>query len=350
MDKKEFKAQFKAFEGEGRGLAIFATMNVIDRDKDVTIPGAFGEQTVKLAQAHQWQLPNVGMAKIREQGNDALASFQFYLDMAAGREWFSALKNNFDNGVPQEWSYGFNIEDSGAGEFDGQSVRFLKKLKMHEISPVMVGAGIDTRTLDIKEEKQFEIQTIIFPKSKWDAVEPCKKWLADHEYRNDKVDETEESYRFRQVDPGEFTRLRTICLDPSRDTPMDDCRIKAVGGPRKEFSERSMKLEDHFIFVESSLAEAQALIHRTEELKDLRAKEGRELSRANRERLGRLTTRLRELEGELSAARVDIDTLLHETDPQNIQALAQQFANSHQAREAYERYQTLCARFRGHLN
>ncbi len=379
MEKKAFVAQFKKFEGEGRGLAIFASMQVIDRDHDVTIPGAFGEQTVKLAQAHQWQVPNIGMAKIRESGNDALADFQFYLDMAAGREWFSALKNNFDNGVPQEWSYGFNIEDSGAGEFEGQPVRFLKRLKVHEVSPVMVGAGIDTRTLDIKEEKNaIGSHSTPTDDAAWDAGANEKRVRADeavgyykkiYAWQDPEADpKTKTAWKFihHEVDgdgnPGAAnTRACSATVAILNGGRGVDVGAQPWGKdrkgiwnhvaahlrdadmeppPLKDAPEQSMKLEDHFIFVETSLAEALKLFERLEDLKSLRAKEGRELSRANRERLGKLTTRLRELEGELSAARSEIDTLLHNTDPENIQRLAEQFAN----------YQHTLAKIRGHLN
>ena len=98
---KKYSAGLKQVEGEGRGLAVFATLNVIDRDQDVTLPGAFGNQKAKLAQAHRGDSPNIGMAEIREVGNEALADMKFYLDMPEAQSWYSALKNNFENGVPQ---------------------------------------------------------------------------------------------------------------------------------------------------------------------------------------------------------------------------------------------------------
>jgi len=84
-----------------------------------------------------------------------------------------------------------------------------------------------------KEEKQFEVQTLIFPKTKWDNVATCKTWAKEHDFRTDKVDESDSSWRFRQANPDDFTRLRTICINPGRTTPMDDCKVKAVGGPKK---------------------------------------------------------------------------------------------------------------------
>jgi hypothetical protein len=52
----------------------------------------------------------------------------------------------------QEWSYSFDILDASFGEFEGKQVRFLRKLKVHEVSPVMLGAGIGTHTRAIKSD------------------------------------------------------------------------------------------------------------------------------------------------------------------------------------------------------
>lgn len=45
-------------------------------------------------------------------------------------------------------------------------------------------------------------QTIIFNKEQW-SPEKARSWLNDHDFRSDKMDETEQSYRFRQFDPSE---------------------------------------------------------------------------------------------------------------------------------------------------
>lgn len=89
------------------------------------------------------------------------------------------------------------------------------------------------RRLDGNVEKSFEIQSLIFPKAKWDSAADARKWCRDHGFKSSKLDETETSYRFRQRDPGDFQRMRIICLAPGRDTPMEDCRVKAVGGPTR---------------------------------------------------------------------------------------------------------------------
>jgi hypothetical protein len=64
-----------------------------------------------------------------------------------GRDTFNVVKAL---GQSQAWSYGFDIADSDVGEFDGRRVRYLKRLKVFEVSPVLRGAGVNTRTLAVK--------------------------------------------------------------------------------------------------------------------------------------------------------------------------------------------------------
>ena len=144
-------AHLKALDEAGKGVAVIATLNVIDKDQDVTLRGAFGNQPAKLVPAHDWAHVPLGKAAISESGNEVLAEFQINMGLTSGQEWYKALKFDLENGPPlQEWSYGFQINSAEFGRFEDQEVRFLKSLKVYEISPVIVGAGVNTRTVAIK--------------------------------------------------------------------------------------------------------------------------------------------------------------------------------------------------------
>ena len=153
MAIKSATGEIKALAEDGTGRAVFATLNVVDKDGDVTLPGAFKEQTVKLVGGHEWKQPNIGYAKIREEGEEAVADFQFYLDMPSAKEWYTAVKKNFEAGVPQEYSYGFHVRKDSVSERDGRKIRELQDLDVFEVSFVMSGAGEDTRTLEVKDTK-----------------------------------------------------------------------------------------------------------------------------------------------------------------------------------------------------
>lgn len=140
----------------GEVEAIFSTLNVVDSDGDVTLPGAFTDgQPVRIsAYGHQsWQgaLP-VGKGTIHEDGDVAIFKGTFFLDTTPGRDTFNTVKNLGELG---EWSYSLHDVKSHAGELDGKSVNFLEKINVHEVSPVLKGAGIGTRTLAVKSDLKF---------------------------------------------------------------------------------------------------------------------------------------------------------------------------------------------------
>jgi hypothetical protein len=153
--RKIFRAaiKFKADSDEtGEFAAEFATLNVIDLDGDVTEPGAFqdGQETLIEAWNHGYfELP-VGKGVIRERDNKAIIEGRFFMDTMGGVEHYRTVKNI---GTLQEWSYTFDILESGSGEFDDQEVHFLRKLDVWGVAPVQRGAGIDTRTLAIKRQR-----------------------------------------------------------------------------------------------------------------------------------------------------------------------------------------------------
>lgn len=139
----------------GQVTALFATMGVIDKDGDVTLPGFFGTQEVAVAWAHD-PARLVGKGAIREVGDNAIFDGKFFLDTIDGEQAYRTVKAMGDL---QEWSYGFNILPGGykAGQHEGQSVRFLQPLddgtpgvKVAEVSPVLRGAGEGTMTVGIK--------------------------------------------------------------------------------------------------------------------------------------------------------------------------------------------------------
>ena len=139
---------------KGQVSAVFAEFDIVDLDNDVTKAGAFedGADVVISAYGHQsWAgaLP-VGKGVIRQTKSAAILDGQFFMDTQAGRDTFTVVK---ELGAKQAWSYGYDATQFSYGEFDGKQVRFLEKLKTHEVSPVLLGAGPTTRTLSAKGQK-----------------------------------------------------------------------------------------------------------------------------------------------------------------------------------------------------
>ena len=93
----------------------------------------------------------MGMARIRETKTDARADIQFNMAMIRAQEWFSSIRFDFEKGGRnQEYSYGYDPTEHTFERRDGAEVRILSRIKVHEVSPVLLGAGTNTRTLAAK--------------------------------------------------------------------------------------------------------------------------------------------------------------------------------------------------------
>lgn len=152
METKTLHVEIKD-EDQGVVTARFATLGVKDKEGDVILPGAFGEQQVKVsAYGHgSWAgaLP-VGVGETREAGDEAIADLEFFMSTTHGRDHFETIKGLGDLG---EWSFGFDILEEAAPDEEQREQgveRVLKRLAVHEVSPVLRGAGVGTRTLSVK--------------------------------------------------------------------------------------------------------------------------------------------------------------------------------------------------------
>lgn len=156
MESKSFS--LKALDEKGSGSAVVATLDVVDRDGDVIRPGAFGSQHVAVLPAHDSRVVPLGKAVLSEKGNEAIAAFTLNQEIQSGKDWTSHLKRDLEQGEPiQQWSFRFDVLKESFGAFgDNPKVRFLEELKVWEVSPVLVGAGVNTRTLEAKAAKDKE--------------------------------------------------------------------------------------------------------------------------------------------------------------------------------------------------
>ena len=140
---------------EGAVVARIATLDVVDRDGDLTVSGAFGSvEDIKVSpfnhsSAYGAALP-VGVGKVFERGGAAFFEGLLFLDTFGGRELHTTLKRLSEAGAPSEWSYGFEVVESEDAMRGDQRVRVLKRLALFEVSPVLRGAGIGTQTVSVK--------------------------------------------------------------------------------------------------------------------------------------------------------------------------------------------------------
>lgn len=133
---------------EGTVEAVFSTFGIIDRDGDVVKSGAIPEVEVPIAWGHDWRQP-VGRGSIKVTRKEAKLTGRFFLTTTAGLEAFNTVKEMAEL---QQWSWGFSVLEWKFAEVDGvEGVRVITKTEPFEVSPVLVGANQETRTVAVKD-------------------------------------------------------------------------------------------------------------------------------------------------------------------------------------------------------
>ena len=150
MRTKTVKAELD--EDNGRVLARFATLGVIDKDGDIIEKGAIGRQEKRLMGwwNHAMEVPAPGYGVAYEDGDDALYEGTFLKTNWYGPNLYNTIKELKDAGISVEWSFRFFIQEGGFEVRDEQEAFSIKKLEIAHVAPVEVGAGVNTATLDVK--------------------------------------------------------------------------------------------------------------------------------------------------------------------------------------------------------
>lgn len=157
MERKVFSTVELKASQTGAFRAIVATLNTVDRDGDVTLPGAFqARQEVIVsdfdhASVQQARLP-VGKGVIGSDQTKAWVEGSFFLDTAGGLDAYKTVKAL---GSMAQWSHGYIVVASRVPTPEDRkrwpkARRILVKLDVIEVSPVVVAAGVGTGTESIK--------------------------------------------------------------------------------------------------------------------------------------------------------------------------------------------------------
>ena len=139
---------------KGEVEAIVATLGVVDKDEDIITKDAIadGSKVLMSAYGHDavFGARPAGKGKLHIEGNRVVFKGRVFLSTTDGRDTFECLK---EMGADQEWSFGFRIlgAEVPTDEQRKQGARrILTKLNAFEVSPVIVGAGVGTRTTGVK--------------------------------------------------------------------------------------------------------------------------------------------------------------------------------------------------------
>lgn len=294
--RKSFNAVEWKDDQLGSFRARIATLNVVDKDGDVTLAGAFpeGKEIVISAYGHtSWygSLP-IGKGVVHSNAKEAWVEGQLFTDTTAGADSHKVLKAL---GAMGEWSYGYDVRDSSSDAKELESYpgafRVLKELDVYEASPVLLGAGVNTATESIKASARARA---LGKRLKQMTADPnTLATIAQIDLLADGLDELVDTLmdEFGIPDPDEIVEGE----------PEENEGNYAQGSDMPKGMTFAAQAKDALTAVQSFAARVKALA-------DLRAKEGRVLSAANRDRLSTLLDAL-------TSAATDVQGLLESTDP-----------------------------------
>lgn len=170
---KTIDVEIKAIgeDGDGRFQAYASTFDVVDSYGDMVVKGAFAEslagfgakgEGIPLYWRHRMDDPFMLIGKTLEAKEDAHGLFVDcgLLDTNNAKQVHSLLKA----GLVKQMSFAYDVLEAGWVEKteDGKTVSYyeLRKLKIHEVSVVPVGANQETEILAVKSVRDAAIAAL----------------------------------------------------------------------------------------------------------------------------------------------------------------------------------------------
>lgn len=157
--KKAADVDWKVDAGEGSAEGIFsgyaAIFGNVDSYGDVILKGAFADSLgeggagIPCYWGHRMDDPmlNIGVTtKAEETDRGLLVDVQLDMDNPNAAYVHRLIKT----GRVKQMSFAFDVLDGGWGERDGERIYELRKLKLHEVSVVPIGANQETELIAAK--------------------------------------------------------------------------------------------------------------------------------------------------------------------------------------------------------
>jgi hypothetical protein len=282
MNRKIGQGTVKAERGDlaGEVLAIIATIGVVDSDGDVVTPSTFedGWEVPVAYWGHTYGQPPLGKARIEvnESAREVRARCRFFIETQAGNEAVQTIMLMGEHG---EWSWGFKVLESHAGKLNGKRCRFLDAIELLEVSPVIKGASVGTRTIDAKGLSKRDLVGLsagdLYARLDLEIYQlehsPSAKGRAllarldelEAEAAEDEIEELQAAVRrsvnSRPATNAEALRQSIVARHPSMPAYWIDCQVRAQIG---DLAERIYRDEEASAGVSPNLAVCQARAER----------------------------------------------------------------------------------------
>jgi len=151
LERKVLPVSVKVQKEKGIIEAYVSIFGNKDMCGEIIDKGAFTESLKKKLPkgvwSHNWDMPVAKTLEAREDDKGLYIKGQFNLNTQRGREAFSDIA--FD--IMDEFSIGYRVQQD---EIDDNGIRHLKKIRLYEWSPVLVGANPETELVGIKSSEK----------------------------------------------------------------------------------------------------------------------------------------------------------------------------------------------------
>jgi len=154
LEYKACKVSIKASDEKGLVEAYVSIFGNVDSYDEVIERGAFRESLEKKLPkgvwAHNWDKPIAKTIEAEEDEKGLRIKGKLVLEVQQAKEAYALLKE----GVIDEFSIGYSVLKDEVNRETG--IRTLKKLRLYEWSPVLVGANPDTEVIGVKNAEKKE--------------------------------------------------------------------------------------------------------------------------------------------------------------------------------------------------
>jgi len=205
MEYKDWKMEIKSLTEEGIFEGYASVFGVKDSYNDVVERGAFQrtinhskgkvpifynhEQEIGLTlEMHedQYGLWNKGQLFISDDPKQ---------EVSEARKAYIIMKRKKELGVKQPQSFGYSAVKY---VYDTDGARRLREIKLYEVSLATIPANELALVNEVKAVEDIKVWT----------VSEAKKWLSEHDFKTDEMDEIANYYAFRQEDPKKYEEFR----------------------------------------------------------------------------------------------------------------------------------------------
>lgn len=169
MNKKEKNKEYKSFkfqlkdmnEGTGEFEGYASIFGSVDQGGDIVQKGAFsrsinnrGTSPFPILFSHDFREPAIGKATLSEDSIGLFTKGKLFIDRT---EKIKHIFLNMKDDVSNSMSFMYDVIQSTFGEIEGNAVRYLKELRIFEVSILNSGFGMHEQA-GITTVKQTEIE------------------------------------------------------------------------------------------------------------------------------------------------------------------------------------------------